>query len=117
MSTLTTHILDTVIGKPASNVLVELYEISDESRFLLSSQITNKDGRTDRPMLANEVFQAGEYELIFNIGGYFLTDDCVRPSAQFLNRIPIRFSIVNTNEKYHVPLLVSPWPYSTYRGS
>lgn len=117
MSTLTTHVLDTAIGKPAASVVVELYKISDDSRFLLSSQITNKDGRTDKPMLSEETFQTGEYELIFNVGDYFSSADNARSTAQFLNCIPIRFSIVNAHEKYHVPLLVSPWSYSTYRGS
>jgi len=108
MSTLSTHVLDTARGRPAAGMRIELW--STESSKLLKTLTTNADGRTDSPLLAGAEFAPGGYELVFYVGDYF-------GERQFLDRVPVRFNLTNTTAKYHVPLLVSPWAYSTYRGS
>lgn len=104
--TLTTHVLDTARGIPAAGMKIELWA----SGKLLKTVSTNADGRTDSPLLTASEFSTGNYELIFHVGDYFGT-------RRFLDRVPVRFAIDDANSKYHVPLLVSPWAYSTYRGS
>jgi 5-hydroxyisourate hydrolase len=101
---LTTHVLDTARGIPAAGVAIELRR-GDE---LLAAVTTNADGRTDEPLL--DELEAGEYEITFAVGDYF-------GEREFLDRVPVRFSIADPGAHYHVPLLVSPWSYSTYRGS
>ena len=115
MTKLTTHCLDTFSGKPAKGVKVEVYYIS-EKKEKLSSTILNDNGRADKPLLEGTNFKEGQYELVFFIGDYFknLTN---LPKIPFLNEVVIRFGISKPDEHYHVPLLVSPWSYSTYRGS
>ena len=115
MTKLTTHSLDTFSGKPAKGVKVEVYYIS-EKKEKLSSTILNDNGRSDKPLIEGDNFKEGEYELVFFVGDYFkkITD---LPKTPFLNEVVIRFGISNPSEHYHVPLLVSPWSYSTYRGS
>lgn len=114
MSKLTTHILDTAKGCPAAGVKIEMWWISqDDRRGLIGTIVTNADGRTDEPLLAGKDFQVGVYELIFDVGPYFKLDG----EVVFLDRIPVRFGISDLSKPYHVPLLVSPWAYSTYRGS
>ena len=115
MTKLTTHCLDTFSGKPAKGVKVEVYYIS-EKKEKLNSTILNDNGRTDKPLLEGANFKEGQYELVFFIGDYFknLTN---LPKTPFLNEVVIRFGISKPDERYHVPLLVSPWSYSTYRGS
>ncbi len=103
---LSTHVLDLVSGKPAAGVKIELWR----DGALLKSTATNADGRTDAPLLGAEEMAVGEYEIVFDIGAYF-------GSAGFLNRVPVRFAITDAAASYHVPLLCSPWAYSTYRGS
>ena len=115
---LTTHVLDTARGCPASNVTIELWRCNlqgDEDR-LLKTLSTNADGRTNEPLLADGELRVGMYELVFIVGTYFAaqTESNTLP---FLDRIPVRFGISDANAHYHVPLLVSPWAYSTYRGS
>jgi 5-hydroxyisourate hydrolase len=105
---LTTHVLDTMRGQPAAGMTIELWSV-DQSKLLKSVQ-TNADGRTDPPLLAGQEMAAGTYELIFFVGDYF-------GERRFLDRVPVRFVISDAAAKYHVPLLVSPWSYSTYRGS
>lgn len=116
---LTTHVLDTAQGKPAANMAIELWSIDAESdeRMLLKAISTNNDGRTNSPLLADSDFKVGIYELIFIVGEYFLSQSIETPTPPFLNRVPIQFGIANVEVHYHVPLLVSPWAYSTYRGS
>ena len=117
MGRLSTHVLDTARGKPAAGVAVRLYRIdSGGGRTLLTESVTNHDGRTDAPLLSGEAFLAGVYELHFAVAAYFASDPQV-PSVPFLDIVPIRFGIADPNAGYHVPLLVSPWSYSTYRGS
>ena len=115
MTKLTTHCLDTFSGKPAKGVKVEVYYIS-EKKEKLNSTILNDNGRTDKPLLEGANFKEGQYELIFFIGDYFKNITNL-PSIPFLNEVVIRFGISKPDEHYHVPLLVSPWSYSTYRGS
>jgi 5-hydroxyisourate hydrolase len=102
---LTTHVLDTARGRPAAGVAIEL---RDGAGRMLATARTNADGRTDGPLL--DATPAGEYELVFAVGDYF-------GEAAFLDRVPVRFRIGDPDAHYHVPLLVSPWAYSTYRGS
>ena len=115
MSKLTTHILDTAKGCPAAGVKIEIWWISQlfDDRKLIGTIVTNADGRTDEPLLSGNDFQVGVYELIFDVGPYFKLDG----EVVFLDRIPVRFGISDLTKPYHVPLLVSPWAYSTYRGS
>lgn len=114
---LTTHVLDTARGCPAADIVIELWAIDAAgARIHLTSTVTNADGRTDAPLLSGDTLQVGRYELIFAVGDYFsqLTE-AITPA--FLDRIPIQFGIADATAHYHVPLLVSPWSYSTYRGS
>ncbi|MGI9353163.1 MAG: hydroxyisourate hydrolase [Rhizobiaceae bacterium] len=110
---LTTHVLDTASGKPASDLTIELYRIEEGNRELMKTVSTNSDGRCDAPLLEGKDLKAGEYELSFDVGGYFLRSEPV----PFLGNVPVRFGVSDTGEHYHVPLLVSPFGYSTYRGS
>ena len=112
---LTTHVLDTYSGKPGKNIKVDLYIVS-KKRKKITSIVLNKDGRSHMPLIKGSEFQKGEYELVFHIGDYFKKITKL-PTTPFLNKVTIRFGISNPNEHYHVPLLVSPWSYSTYRGS
>ena len=115
MGRLTTHILDTAAGIPAANVDIRLYALQG-GRDLRVSAVTNADGRTQYPLLEDGVMQTGEYELEFDIGTYFKGRGVESNEPPFLNTVVIRFA-VHKEEHYHVPLLVSPWSYSTYRGS
>ena len=115
MGRLTTHILDTASGQPAAGVAVRLFSLQGQ-RSLLTTLHSNEDGRTDEPLLEGENMQAGTYELEFDIGDYFAANGTMVSDPPFLNTVVIRFS-VNPDENYHVPLLASPWSYSTYRGS
>ena len=108
MSALTTHVLDTGRGCPASGMKIELWSL-DPSKLLKTMQ-TNTDGRTESPVLSGDELVAGTYELVFFVGDYF-------GERTFLDRVPVRFIVSDATAKYHVPLLVSPWAYSTYRGS
>lgn len=116
---LTTHVLDTAFGQPAANMTVELWAISDQSgqRILLKTVATNADGRTDTPLLVGDTFQSGVYELVFAVGQYFMGKIALPTERPFLDRVPIQFGIADASVHYHVPLLTSPWSYSTYRGS
>jgi 5-hydroxyisourate hydrolase len=115
---LSTHVLDTAQGCPAADLEITLWQIQpDNSRQLLKTLRTNQDGRTEARLLTGAEFTIGEYELVFNVGDYFAKQVANLPQPAFLNHIPIRFGIADTAAHYHVPLLVSPWAYSTYRGS
>jgi 5-hydroxyisourate hydrolase len=119
MGKLTTHVLDAAHGCPAVGVRLELWAIAAESgeRSLLKTTLTNADGRTDLPLLANEELVVGVYELVFAVGDYFARFDESLPNPPFLSLVPIRFGIADSATHYHVPLLASPWSYGTYRGS
>ncbi len=113
---LTTHVLDTARGCPGQGIRIDLYEISGDSRTFLRSLVTNDDGRTDRPILPQEEFRTGAYELVFHVGDYFDAAGIDLPDPKFLDTVPLRFGM-SEEAHYHVPLLVSPFSYSTYRGS
>ncbi|MGE0223008.1 MAG: 2-oxo-4-hydroxy-4-carboxy-5-ureidoimidazoline decarboxylase [Acetobacteraceae bacterium] len=114
---LSTHVLDTVAGRPAAGVLVSLHEIGASATADLVSVRTNRDGRTDAPLIANEPLRIGTYELRFHVGDYFARTGCATADPPFLDVVPVRFAIAEPEAHYHVPLLVSPWTYTTYRGS
>ncbi len=115
---LSTHVLDTVSGRPAPGVRITLHEIGASARGLLKETATNADGRTDAPLIGGEPLRIGTYELTFYIGAYFasLTHSQLA-DLPFLDVVPIRFSIAEPEGHYHVPLLATPWSYTTYRGS
>lgn len=115
MGKLTTHVLDTAAGKPGHGISVKLFHC-DKVRHLLVSTETNDDGRCDAPLLDSDTFGKGTYELEFDVGRYFADSDLATPETPFLDIVTLRFTI-SENQHYHVPLLVSPWSYSTYRGS
>lgn len=115
MGCLTTHVLDTALGKPAGGLTVELYCFG-EAEELIATGETNADGRLDRPLLEGDEFRVGVYELRFDVGTY-LRRNATLPDPSFLDIVPIRFGIAAPDEHYHVPLLLSPYGYSTYRGS
>ena len=115
MTKLTTHCLDTFSGKPAKGVKVDVYCVSGK-REKLNTIVLNNDGRTDAPLVEGSSFKEGKYELVFFVGDYFKTVTNL-PKTPFLDEVVIKFGISNPSEHYHVPLLVSPWSYSTYRGS
>jgi len=116
---LTTHVLDTAQGCPAVGLTVTLSRIMSEGddSTLLKSVQTNADGRTDTPLLVGHELTTGVYELVFAVGAYFEAQGLAVTDPPFLDRVPVRFSIADPTAAYHVPLLVSPWSYSTYRGS
>ena len=116
MTKLTTHVLDIYSGKPGAGIKVELYYLNNNNKEKKNTVTLNQDGRPDKPLLEGQDFLKGKYELVFFIGDYFknITKSGELP---FLDDVVIKFGISNSKEHYHVPLLVSPWSYSTYRGS
>ena len=116
MGKLSTHILDIARGCPAAEIPITLYRIGQLETALVSC-LSNSDGRTDKALIEGAAFQRGEYELVFHVANYFCYAGLMVSEPPFLDRIAIRFCIDNPEENYHVPLLVSPWSYSTYRGS
>jgi 5-hydroxyisourate hydrolase len=117
MGRLTTHVLDTANGCPAANVRVELYRLNDSQKQLIGQSTTNHAGRLDTPLLQDQNFKQGVYELVFHADEYFSKLDMTLPDPAFIQQVVIRFGIADPSQHYHVPLLVSPWAYSTYRGS
>ena len=116
MGYLTTHVLDTARGRPAAGQKIELYALDPERRLLRTAQ-TNADGRCDGPLLEGTAFRRGVYELVFFVGDYFRAAGVTLPDPPFLDQVVLRFGIAEADRHYHVPLLVSPWTYTTYRGS
>ena len=117
MPGLTTHILDTTRGQPAAGVRLELFAFEGGERQRLREVTTNRDGRTDEPLLDGDAMRAGRFEILFHVGGYFDNAQGSVPNGGFLDQVPVRFTITDPSRHYHVPLLVSPWSYTTYRGS
>jgi len=114
---LTTHVLDTAIGQPARGMKVDLFRITEGDWTYLTTKYTNDDGRTDGPILPVDQFQTGRYELLFYVGDYLSKIGIPAEDPRFLDEVPIRFGISDATSHYHVPLLISPFGFSTYRGS
>ncbi|UYN97826.1 MAG: hydroxyisourate hydrolase [Enhydrobacter sp.] len=114
---LSTHVLDIHAGRPAAGMAIELYEGVGERWHRIASAVTNADGRTDRPLIAGRPVPIGRYELRFAVGDHFRSRGIERGDPSFLDIVPLRFSVAEPEEHYHVPLLCTPWSYSTYRGS
>ncbi|NTJ43045.1 hydroxyisourate hydrolase [Agrobacterium larrymoorei] len=118
MTGLTTHVLDAAHGIPAKGLKIDLYRLDGDVRDKLKTVETNSDGRVDGgPLLIGDEFRKGQYELVFHAGDYLRSRGLVLPEPAFLDIIPIRFGIADEAGHYHVPLLLSPYSYSTYRGS
>jgi len=120
MGKLTTHVLDTAHGRPAAGVRVRVYAVDGGDageRRLLCEAATNADGRCDAPLLEGGQFAAGNYEIVFGAGAYFAALGLALPQPAFVGDVVLRFGIADSAQHYHVPLLVSPWSWSTYRGS
>lgn len=117
MGRLTTHVLDTAHGKPGAGMVLKLYRIEGSGREPLGVYRTNHDGRCDAPLLAGDMLLAGVYELDFEAGDYFAALGLTVAQPRFVDRVTLRFGIADAEAHYHVPLLVSPYSYSTYRGS
>jgi 5-hydroxyisourate hydrolase len=114
---LTTHVLDTMSGQPGAGIVVELFRLEPGQRVRLAKTPTNADGRSAAPLLEGPELRAGVYELIFHVGDYFRARGVALAGPAFLDIVPVRFGIADPARHYHVPLLVSPFGYSTYRGS
>jgi len=114
---LSTHVLDTMHGCPAAGMAVDLYATQGDSSTLLQRHVLNHDGRTNAPLFDNNALQVGTYRLVFDVAAYFAARGVALPEPQFLNKVSLDFGVADTAQHYHVPLLVSPWSYSTYRGS
>ncbi|MEK1895155.1 MAG: hydroxyisourate hydrolase [Rhizobium sp.] len=118
MTGLTTHVLDTASGKPAAGLRIDLFHLEGDFRRHIKTVSTNSDGRVDGgPILIGDSFRAGTYELLFHAGDYLRALGVALPHPAFLDLVPIRFGIADVTAHYHVPLLISPYGYSTYRGS
>ena len=118
MGRLSTHVLDTAAGKPAAGVAIELHRLGSDGQWsLVKKATTNADGRTDEPLLIGDAYQPGSYMLSFHIGDYFTRRGTATANPAFLDIVPLRFTLAEPDGHYHVPLLASPWSYSTYRGS
>lgn len=117
MGRLTTHVLDTALGLPGAGITVSVFRVAGSERQLLRSVVTNQSGRGDEPLLEGDAFTAGVYELVFSLAEYFAASGQTLPSPPFVGDVVLRVGIADGNQHYHVPLLVSPWSYSTYRGS
>ena len=114
---LTTHVLDTAHGRPAAGMQIELFAIRAGGPALLKTVQTNHDGRIDLPLLSGSELTVGTLELVFHAGDYFAAGGVAASMPMFLDRVPVRFGIADPAAHYHVPLLISPWSYTTYRGS
>lgn len=116
MGRLTTHVLDTATGRPGAGIAIRVFRLDGERREVAHT-VTNHDGRCDAPLLEGAALQAGRYEIVFAAGDYFRARGEALPEPPFVDEVVLRFGIASPEQHYHVPLLVSPWSYSTYRGS
>ena len=117
MGRLTTHVLDTAHGKPGAGIRITLYRNLSERYALIGDAVTNADGRCDGPLLEGEAFTRGRYRLVFAVGEYFAAAGVELPDPPFVDEVVLDFGIADAAAHWHVPLLVSPWSWSTYRGS
>ena len=116
MGRLTTHVLDTAQGRPGAGIDITVFRL-DTGRIRVASAVTNADGRTDQPLLEGEAFEPGILEIVFAAGAYFARSGAKLPEPPFVGDVVLRFGVADPTAHYHVPLLVSPWSWSTYRGS
>lgn len=114
---LTTHVLDTARGMPAEGIKIALFHLDGDTRQKIAETVTNNDGRTNSPILPMDDFKTGRYELVFLCGEYLENHGLAQGDLKFLDEIPLRFAMDDPEAHYHVPLLLSPYGYSTYRGS
>jgi 5-hydroxyisourate hydrolase len=117
MGKLSTHVLDISQGKPGAGVKVALYAVQPQGRTLIKSDVTNADGRCSAPLLEGDALKQGKYELVFSAGDYFAAQGVELPEPRFIDEVTLAFGVAHADQNYHVPLVVSPWAYSTYRGS
>lgn len=118
MGQLPAHLLDIVSGRSAANVRIDLWAVgASEGRSLVTTVTTNADGRTDAPLLVGDSIRVGRYELVFHIGAYFAASGTTLSDPPYLDEVPVRIGIADAGSHHHVALLVSPWSYTTYRGS
>lgn len=117
MGRLSTHVLDTLHGRPAAGVRIELHRVEAQQTHLVAETRTNADGRTDRPLLDGDAVRRGRYRLVFHIGDYFRALGVALPDPPFVDVVPVDFGIAEDGGSYHVPLVCTPWTYATYRGS
>lgn len=117
MGRLTTHVLDTSLGQPGEGIRIEVYRLEADARTFIKEVTTNDDGRCDAPILEGEALATGQYELVFHAGEYLDRQGGEKDGPRFLDVIPLRFGVADASQHYHVPLLLSPYSYSTYRGS
>ena len=117
MGKLSTHILDLAHGKPGAGINIEFYQVNGHERRLVKQVLSNQDGRTNEPLLEGEALVPGCYELVFLAGDYFAALGVEMSNPRFIDRVTLAFGVADASQNYHVPLLVSPWAYSTYRGS
>ena len=117
MGKLSTHVLDITQGKPGAGVTVQLFVIEAGVKTLLKTEVTNQDGRCNAPLLEGADFKIRCYELVFAAGDYFDAQGVALPTPKFIDRVTLAFGVADATQNYHVPLVVSPWAYSTYRGS
>jgi 5-hydroxyisourate hydrolase len=117
MGKLSTHVLDITQGKPGAGVKVALYAVGPQGRTLLKTDVTNADGRVSTPLLEGDALKQGKYELVFSAGAYFDAQGVSLPEPKFIDEVTLAFGVADASQNYHVPLVVSPWAYSTYRGS
>lgn len=117
MARLTTHVLNTADGIPAAGMALSLLRLQGSERITLLQGLTNADGRLQQPLLEGDAFRPGSYELLFEAGAYFASIGKMLPEPRFVEQVVLRFGIADASQHYHVPLLVSPWSWSTYRGS
>lgn len=117
MGRLTTHVLDTAQGKPGAGIRITLHRNLGERYALITDAVTNADGRCDAPLLEGPAFSAGRYRLVFACGEYFAAQGLPLPDTPFVDDVVLEFGVADASGHYHVPLLVTPWGYTTYRGS
>jgi 5-hydroxyisourate hydrolase len=117
MGKLSTHVLDITQGKPGAGVKLALYAVGPQGRQLLKTDVTNADGRCAAPLLEGDALKQGKYELVFSAGDYFDAQGVTLPEPKFIDEVTLAFGVAHAEQNYHVPLVVSPWAYSTYRGS
>jgi 5-hydroxyisourate hydrolase len=117
MGKLSTHVLDTTLGAPAQGVRIDLFRVDGNGRTLVAQAQTNSDGRCDAPLLQGDTLEKGVYELVFHAGDYFAGKGVPLEEPRFVDQVALRFGVAHADQNYHVPLLVTPWSWSTYRGS